>query len=641
MSALNNANHLTLDVDSDERFDPREFSLEEGLNSLFSIDIVATSNNPAIDFEQLIGKDASFTVKSAKGGEGATAPKWSGIISELHQIKAEDTGLSTYHLTLVPKMWLLTQRINCRIFQQQTDLEVAKSLLDEWNLSPVDETSKQYKPRKYRVQYQESDHAFVSRLLEASGISYFFRRKDGETKLVLTDTPEAGERRKQPLEHFNTPTGTSVHATNFRASRAVRSGKVTFGDHDHRLPNTPLLGEATTSKLPLEQKLEHYSYTPGSFRFGNKGPKDTPFADDRGRTRTDPDEAQRIADQASSAKTNKSRRFGFDSSALDLAAGGVLAINGHPLAEKEGDLLVTRMTMSGASKGEIGASLSAVSAKEPFKPEAVTPIPSNQGVEAATVVGPAGETIHTDEFGRVRVQFHWDRYGKMDENSSCWIPVNQPWAGDAYGSLNLPRIGQEVMVSYLGGNLEEPVIVGRMFTNLLRPAFPMPQNKTQSGFRSSTVPANGGYNELMFEDKQGSELVRARAEKDMTTRVNNDQSLSVGRHRSDTIEGNDKEAVQGDQSHNVDGNKTTSIGKDQLSSILGNLTSMAGGDRIDKTVGGATSEAASHQITSEKGTTLSVGSSMIYIGPDSITIQCDKLLLNPGKSAAASQTIDV
>lgn len=640
MSSVSNSNYLSLEIDAEDAFDVREFNLEEGLSSLFSVDIVAVSHNPAIDLEQTVGRAATFSVQ-VPGDlfNGSAPPRWSGIISEVHQLRSEDTGLSTYHLTLVPQLWLLTQRTNCRVYQQMTDLAIAQAILKEWNIDAKVETSRSYKTRKYRVQYQESDFAFFSRMLEAAGVTYYFRRGEEGSTLVLADAPETGPRRAMPLEHHNQPTGASVTATGFRASRSIRSGRITFADHDHRLPNMPLLGQAKTSQLSIEDKLERFAYQPGSFRFGNKGPKDTPAADDRGRTRTDTDEASRIAEQAAAATVARSKRFGFDANAVDLSAGMILRIVGHPLAEREGEMLLTRVSLSGTTNSEYRASCQAANASAPYRPEAVTPTPSIFGVESATVVGPSGETIHTDEFGRVRVQFHWDRYGTMDEQSSCWVPVSQAWAGDALGSLNLPRIGQEVVVSFLGGNPEEPVIVGRIFTNLLRPQFPMPQNKTQSGFKSASVPHTGGYNEMMFEDKAGGELLRMRAEKDMTTRVNNNQDSSVGANRKDSIEGNDKEQVNGDQSHAVDGNKMTSIGKDQITSILGNLMSMTNGDQVLKTIGSYVSQALAHQITSEQGTTISVGASTIHIGPDSIVIQSPKVLLNPGEDAAASASL--
>lgn len=648
MANARSSNSLSLELDSKDAFDVREFTVEDGLSSLFSIELVALCANPAVDFEQIVGKSATFQIQGGVGVSGSLeAARWSGIVSEIHQLRSEDAGLSTYHLTIVPRLWLLTQRSNCRIFQQMTDLDVARAILQEWGIEPAVEATRQYKPRKYRVQYQETDYAFIARLLETTGVTYFFRRAKGAQTLVLSDAVNSGAERAAPLDHVNQPLGGQLHATGFRASRAVRSGRVTFADHDHRLANTPLLSQAQANPTALEAQLESFNYSPGAFRYGAKGPKDTPFADDRGRTRTDQDEAKRLAEQAAFAGEARAKRYGFESNALDLAPGSVLRIANHSLAEAAGRILVKHITVAGTNDTEPHVSCVAVGASVPYYPEMITPTPSIQGVECATVVGPAGETIHCDEFGRVRVQFHWDRYGKMDEMSSCWVPVNQPWAGDALGSLNLPRIGQEVIVSFLGGNPEEPIIVGRLFTNLLRPPFPMPQNKTQSGFRSASVPKTGGYNELMFEDAAGKELVRMRAELDMATRVNRDQDLSIGQHRNAAIQGNDKEDVQGNQNHNVvgqlvssiGGQALSSVGADQLSNVLGSLVSTAGADRLLSTVGGSVSQALTHQITSQQATTIAVGQSMIYIGPDAIIIQSPKVLINPGEEVAASASL--
>jgi type VI secretion system secreted protein VgrG len=630
-----NANHLELEVASKESFDVRDFTVDDGLSSLFTAEVVATSHNANADFEAIIGMEATLRVHvDPKAYPGLGNPAWTGVVSEIHHLRSESNGVSTYHLTIVPRLWLLTQRTNCRVFQQKTDLEVVKELLAEWDIAPVVECSGTYKTRKYRVQYQETDYAFICRLLEASGVTYLFRQIDGKTRLVLRDAPENGEKRKLPLEHTNEPMSGGHFVTGFRATRAVRSGKITLADHDPRLPNAPLLGQAHTSAHAVESKLEHFAYVPGAFKYGNAGPADTPTADDRGRSRTDPAEAKRIAEQTASARVARSQRFSFESNWLDLSPGLGVKIHGHPVAEAHKELLLTRVSFSGSFSSQITVTAEAVVGGQPYRPEMITPTPSIHGVECATVVGPEGETIHCDEFGRVRVQFHWDRYGKMNEQSSCWVHVNQPWAGGGLGAINIPRIGQEVMVGFLGGNPEEPMIVGRMYTNLLRPPFALPANKTQNGFKSASVPATGGYNELMFEDMAGKELIRTRAEKDMTTRVNNDQSLSVGRHRSARIDGNDREHVQGNQKHSVLKNMMSAIGADQLTSVLGNLVSTTGKERILQTIGNFVSDALSHRITSKEGTTISVGKSTIHIGPDSIVIQTPKLFLNPGDDVA-------
>lgn len=631
---------LSLEIDADERFDVREFSLEDAISSLFHVDVVALSENPAVDFEELIGRDAAFHVDlSSSVFPSGQRRSWTGLIAEVDQIGSEEDGLSAYNLTLVPRLWLLSQRTNCRVFQQMSDLDIALALLKEWEIEPLIETRRALKTRKYRVQYHESDHAFLSRLLESAGVSYLHRQTEEGSRLVLADTPEQAEARKEPLQHFGEPALGTVWATGLRASRRMRHGKITFADHDHRLANEPLLSESTTGQNALEAKLEKFQYTPGAFRFGAKGPADTPAADDRGRSRTDPAEGKRLADQKAAALVARTQRLSFQSNALDLGAGTVLKMTGHARAELSDKLLVTRVSMSGSNEQEPTLTADAVSASHPYRPESVTPQPSVQGVEMATVTGPAGETIHCDEFGRVRVQFHWDRYGKRDQNSSCWIHVNQPWAGDGMGAVNIPRIGQEVIVDFLGGNPEEPVVVGRIFTHLLRPPMALPAAKTQNGFKSASVPATGGFNELMFEDAAGRELVRVRAEKDMKTLVNNDVETSIGRKRTTHVEDDDKETVNGNQSQSVLGNLAQTVASEAMKQVLSNAASFVGGHRTMATTGNLASSAATHSIASQEATLLQVGSSTIYIGPDAVIIQSPKVLLNPGEDVLASAVL--
>ncbi|NUP05372.1 MAG: type VI secretion system tip protein VgrG [Polyangiaceae bacterium] len=630
MAALNfsRPQNLQLLVDSPDSFDIREFKVTDGLNMLFSVDLVVRCSNPSVDFEETIGRAATFRIETNQAVYPEMAsPSWSGIVADIEQAASEDTGLSTYRIRLAPSFWLLTQRTNCRVFQQMTDLEIVTTLFTEWGLPFENACSGSYKTRKYRVQYQETDYAFVCRLLEASGISYLFEQRADVTTVVLRDEPEVVAPRALPLDHVNEPTTGRIFATGLKATRRMRSGRSTFADHDPRLPNEPLLGQASSSQHPLESRLEAFTYTPGAFKFGNAGPNDTPTADDRGRTRTDSGEAKLIAERDAAARIAASQHLAFKSNCLELRAGFVLSLANHPTAERFKKLLLTQVTISGTHNTDVVVAADAVSGELPFKPAQRTPKPNISGVECATVVGPAGETIHCDEFGRVRVQFHWDRYGKMNEYSSCWIPTNQPWAGEGFGMVNLPRIGQEVLVSFLGGNPEEPVVVGRVFTNLRRPPFALPEAKNESGFRSKSVPETGGYNLLRFVDTAGDELVEGRAEKDMRTRVNNDKALSVGRDRQMQIARDDDELVGG--------NQRETVAKDKLSRVFDSMLSIVGKDRLLKTVGNMISQAKAHAIGAEEVINLTVGNSIIYMDKDKIVIKAKTVLVNPDVSPNA------
>jgi len=624
-----------------DNFDVRHYAVQDGINTLFSVDLVVVCENPAVDFEATIGAKASFRISGAGEGLGAiggesgledgTARTWSGVIADIAHLHAPDTGLSTYGIRIAPMLWLLTQRTNCRAYQQKSDLEVVLEMLREWGLPAESRCVDTYKPRKYRLQYQESDFAFVSRLLEEAGINYMLESRGGEMVIVLSDAPERGPRRREALQHvedlslappqFNdggdphTPAQNSF-ATGFRATRRIRPGVSTFTDHDPRRANHPLLlATATSGSHPVEARLEAFAYTPGAFKFGNPGEKDTPAADDRGRVRTDDDKAQAIAAHDAAVRVARSRRYQFASNCLDLGAGTVLTMQNQPAAERAGAMLVTRIEVTGSWETVPHVAVEAASAEASYRPDRLTPRPTNLGVECATVVGPEGETIHCDEFGRVRVQFHWDRYGKMNELSSCWVPVNQQWAGEGFGMVHLPRIGQEVIVAFLGGNPEEPVIVGRMFTNLNRPPFTLPEAKNESGIRTKSVPETGGYNLLRFVDTANEELVDARAEKDSRNRVNHDKALSVGHDRLMEIENDDTERVGGTQREWV--------GKDQVTRVTDNSLSTVGKDRTLKTGEGMSSLAKAHFIVAEDSIDISVGSSFIHVDRHLIQISAE------------------
>jgi type VI secretion system secreted protein VgrG len=273
-----------------------------------------------------------------------------------------------------------------------------------------------------------------------------------------------------------------------------------------------------------------------------------------------------------------------------------------------------------------------VSADQPYYPPVKTSKPKTQGVESATVVGPPGEEIHTDELGRVRVHFHWDRESKMDDNSSTWIHVNQPWGGAGYGGTNLPRVGQEVLVDFLGGDPDRPVIIGRVFTALQTTPYKLPDNKTQSGWKSNSTGNTGGYNELMFEDAQGKELVRMQAEKDYKGLIKNDASTHVGNNRSHTTVGNNTETVQKKENLTVMGSRAITV-MDTLSHwVQGDMSATSGmGNTFFNTALAFMSQANQHVIESAQCIELRCGASRIVLTPEQIIIDGPLTYLNPGE----------
>jgi type VI secretion system secreted protein VgrG len=557
---------VKLHVESGDAFDVSLFTIQERISTLFEIKIVAFSRDADVDFDAIVGRSARFEMRFGPA-DSDPVRAWTGICSQVQQVGVEERGVSTYELTVVPKLWLATQRRNYRMFQHVSELEIAKTLLSEWGIEAKADISGVHKKRKYRVQYGESDFAFVSRMLEDAGISYFFEEAGAGTRLVLCDAPQAAERREASVAYRERPTAHGgEHVTKVHVGQRVRPGRYTVRDYDTRLPASyPLLATAATADGGVEAKLERFHYVTGAFQFGTDQAEGSPHADDRGKARSDEKEGAALARKRLDAKRASAKVCTFETNAVDLAPGVVMAIVDHPRSDlgEEEALLIVESVIEGASAGEWVHRCEARKARAPFRPPLSTPKPRASGVESATVVGPAGDEIHTDEFGRVRVHFHWDRESGMDHRSSCWIHVSQAWGGAGYGGSNLPRIGQEVLVDFLGGDPDRPVITGRLYTNLQKTPYKLPENKTQSGWRSNSTNQTGGYNEIMFEDASGKELLRMQAEKDLHKLVKNDEEVVVGHDRTKLVKNDDKFTVGRDRTKLVERDEDVTIGHDR------------------------------------------------------------------------------
>lgn len=609
-------------VASGDALDVRQFTVHERMSSLFEVSLVAHCANPSIDFDEVVGHAAQFEVRA-----GPHERRWSGLCNQLQLVAVEEGGLSTYHLCIVPSLWLATQRRNYRMFQQQSELEIVLSMLGEWGVDSVKKLTAVHKKREYRVQYGESDFAFISRMLEESGILFHFEQCGDESRLVLTDAPEANEPRQGTIPFLDNPTPASVeHVTAVRIGRQVRTGRATLRDHDYRLPPEYKLLASAEVEAGVEQRLEDFEYVPGAFLFRTERGEGTPVADDRGKVRTDEAEARILAQNRLAARRADALVCTFATTALDLAPGTVLRMMEHPHADLGEDRkwLVVESTMSGAP-GHLSYHCEARSASTPFRPELRTAKPNVAGVESATVVGPTGEEIHADEFGRVRVHFHWDRESRLDEKSSCWIHVSQPWAGAGYGGVNLPRVGQEVLVDFLGGDPDRPVIVGRVYTGLQKPPYKLPDHRTQSGWKSRSTGETGGYNEIMFEDARGNELLRMQAERDLQKLVKNNESSAIGGNRSETIGGNDSSTAGNNRSRMVGGSESVTIGSNQAVTVGSHQTITVGAGQTETITGDR-----SLTLTGKLTETITGSSTLTQIGHQTETLVGDRDLTQMG-----------
>ena len=598
----------------------RHFAVREEISSLFEVAVLARSPLEEIDLEGIVGQGAGFALDSGVIHLTTTTRIWTGICSHMELVQAEPTGLSTYSLKIVPALWRTTLRRNNRIFQHQTIPDIVSKVLAEWKIEPELRLSAKYLEHEYRAQYGETDFAFISRLLEEAGIAYFFTHSGPQSVLVLSDEPTTGDAR--PSLHFvDNPSQAAEKefVTKVKLAQRVKPGRFTVRDFDFRNRlDHQLFAEA---RAATEVAYEQYNYEPGAFWYEPGQGGDTPVADDKGVARTNEKESNKLVTRDLDAERRARRMLSFEINVVDLSPGTLMAIAAHPRGDiTDKKLLVIDSSLEGEPGTEWTMKGEAVYTDVTYRPQRRTPRPRIHGVQSAVVVGPPGEEIHTDEFGRVRVQFHWDREGTYTDGSSCWIRVNQGWAGAGYGFLNLPRVGQEVLVEFFEGDPDRPVITGRVFSYTRRVLYKLPDDKTKSGWKTESSPGAGGFNELSFEDAAGREIVHIQAQKDFTELVKNDQSSTVLNNRSASITANDSMSVGGSQSFNVDQSQSHTIGKSQKNDVgesristIAHADTVDAGDTISGNVG---PEGVGYSFNKDKTITITNTLASIVFKPD-------------------------
>ncbi|MCC6522964.1 MAG: type VI secretion system tip protein VgrG [Polyangiaceae bacterium] len=536
----------------------RRFAVQETISRPFEVSLIALSDKHDIDLETLVGKPASFQIRS---GVGLVPDRlWTGVVSYMELLhpevdRARAEGRSTYALRLVPELWLLGQRRQHRIFQHLTLVAIVDKVLSEWGITPNKKIADEGPKHEFVVQYGETDLAFVSRLCEWAGVSYFFTfDEDKKSELMLSDAPQGADPRPGPPLSFVDSAPRDLgreYVTDVRITHAVRPGRTTLRDHDfRRKPDYALVAEAPPAQSP-EDFYEQYHYVPGGFLVETSGGGDTPVADSLSVARHDDKEGKARAERALLGARQGRERVRYRTSTVDLAPGKVFAIwgHGHPSLAPNHTLLVTDCTLEGTAVGEWTLTGEAVFTNRPFRPELRTDKPRVRGVQSAVVVGPKsaeGSTgdIYTDEFGRVRVQFHWDRDGKYDEHSSCWLRVNERWAGAGFGTVHLPRVGQEVLVGFLEGDPDQPVVVGRVYNGVdSQVPYKLPVGDTRSTWKSKSTPNSTGFNEIMLDDLKGSELIYTQAQRDLQKLVKQSETERTGKNLTSVVGGNRSEVV--------------------------------------------------------------------------------------------------
>jgi type VI secretion system secreted protein VgrG len=559
-------------LESRDELDVRSFAVSEAMSTAFRIEITAAGRDD-LDLTKIVGHAASFAVRG-RGGKRV----WTGVCARINQTSVEPDGLSMYSLRVVPALWLLTHRTNHRIFQHKSVVEIAEALLAEWKITPVVRVDRGAFPKlESRSQYGESDYDFLRRLLADAGISFFFHAGDDDvSKVVLADAPQSGKPREGgPLPFVRSASGAerSDHVADVSISSEVYPGKSTVRDFDFRRPSYRVNGSHAVGEGPLAG-LEEYRYAPGHSSVGGGTGGSTPVGDRDGVYRSSDKASAGAAEARVAAHAARANPISFSTSTLDLEPGSVFEMDGHPhpVVGKGKKLLVVSSYISGDIHSEWHAGGVAVGADKPHRPslgaargasspgEAADPFgpavdtkPRLVGVQSATVAGPKGEEIHTDEHGRVRLEFPWDRDASGDGKSSPWVRVAHAWAGPGFGNVSIPRVGQEVLVAFVDGDPDHPMVVGRMYNGASPMPYALPDNKTRTSWKSSS---KGGANEISFEDRTDSELFYLQAQKDL--------HKIVKRHELEQTVGNRHIGVDGDLVLSAKGNVVIHAGGDVI-----------------------------------------------------------------------------
>lgn len=600
----------------------RYFEIHEGLSTLFEVAVVAMSPSATIDFEGLVGQPARFALHGGDLGQRS----FTGIVFGAELLDVEEGGLSTYRVTIVPRAWLLTQRTNHRIFQHLSAPEIATALLTPWDVEVENRFVRGRFPKlEYRVQYGETDFAFLSRILEQAGIHYLFEDVNGTCRFVMCDAPEMAQATGEPLPYVDNPAegGRAAYVTGLSLSTQVRPGKTVLRDFDFRRPDYALAYKHEAPG-PGEGMLEVYRYTPGLGRINvDSSPEDSPVSDSRSAARIDEHEGYALAERRLAGGRSERRHVAFTSNDLSLAAGKAFSIRNHPKAAfAEGRrLIVSSLHLEGTSDGSWDLAANALFADAPIRPEQKTTKPIVSGPQSAIVVGPAGEEIHTDEFGRVRVRFPWDREGKFDDTSTCWLRVADGWAGTGWGMSAIPRVGHEVVVDFFEGDLDEPVVVGRLYDTTQPPPYSLPNKRTKTGWKSQSTPHAEGYNEISFDDALEHETFSIRAEKDLHKTVLNDERDNVLRDKTLMVGGNFTNTVK-----EVDSIVAGAVHSVQMGKVT-KAESVGDGGMADVALGETKREMIPERITISTG-----GATIQLDGPNVvITAQSDILLKAGGE----------
>ncbi|MBK8509332.1 MAG: type VI secretion system tip protein VgrG [Candidatus Competibacteraceae bacterium] len=629
-----------------------KMTFTEQLGQLFEGRLELFSEKTDIKLADLLG--TNLTVRMELPYQQGTR-YFNGFVTRFSYEGTRGLRYGVYRAEIRPWFWFLTRTSDCRIFQHKTVPDIVKEIFREQGFTDFkDALTGSYREWDYCVQYRETDFNFISRLLEQEGAYYYSIHENGKNILVLADgigsheefpkyetvpffPPDAHDRRERDA------------LSEWLIGQSVQPGAYFLNDYDFTAPRKSLRAILNQPKSHAQAHFELYDY-PGEY---------TELGDGNSYSKI------RLEEFLAQHELAHGR-----GNAAGLAVGYLFSLSNCPRDDQNRKYLITSATHylesdeyeSFSSYGLSGkpyqGEITALDAQQQFRSPRVTPKPVVQGPQTAIVVGPAGEEIYTDQYGRVKCQFHWDRYGRADENSSCWIQVAQGWAGKKWGMIYLPRIGHEVIVEFLEGDPDRPIITGRVYNGINMPPYDLPAKATVSTLKSNSSKGGAGFNEFRFEDKKGEEQVFLHAERNEDIRVKNDafewigseRHLIVKKKQFEQVEGEKHltvksgEGGKGDQFEKVEGEKHQEVKQDYNLKVGGTLSLKVDGDLQEKVGGNHALDAgteihlkAGMKVVIEAGVqlTIKVGGNFLTLDPSGVTIQGTMVKINSGGSAGS------
>lgn len=612
-----------------DAFTFRELWGEELLSGLFRFDVDLDSKDQNVDFAKLVGKDLTVTC-TLPGGKKR---HWNGIVARIVQGES-DAKVTRYRAEIRPKMWLLSLQSDCKIYQDKSVPDIVKEVLKSVGFTDVTlSLSKTHAAREYCVQYRENSLDFVSRLMEDAGIFYYFKHEASKHVLVLGDDADAhiacpaGSDARVRGSHTDAARVDEVWDCSFEKRVTVESYSV--DDYNFETPSTALLGKEGSDPLKL------HSF-PGGV--------------------TKKDEATAMAKSRLESVQTEGELLHGEGATLSFTAGHTFDLKDHPRTDANTSW-VLRSVQHRVTAGRGKVSFSAQPKTVVFRPPLQTPRPMIGGAQTAVVTGKSGEEIWTDKYGRIRVQFHWDQLGTKDEKSSCWIRVAQGWAGKGWGAFFLPRIGQEVVVSFIEGDPDRPLVTGAVYNAEQVVPYTLPTDQSKSTIKTQSTKDGGeGFNELRFEDKKDAEEIFIHAQKDLNLEVLNDETSKVKMNRKATIEEGDETLevlkgkrtvkVKGDEAHTNEANVTHDVTQNFTLKVKGNLIIEADGTVTIKSgkafsikSGAALTAEAAQALTNKAGTALTNQSGTTLTNKAGTSLTNDAAVSLTSK-AGASQKVE-